>query len=148
MDKLEQIDEINKEIRSEQDKEMYYKRHLRRHVEMDRRDLEAMVQDVNAGEVLPEERLSDHVYMYDSREKELVLADRMEERKQQREQEQNQEKAEERAGRSDKADRTERKPERERVSMKELLSEKKAEVAKNEAGREHPVAKKTRETAR
>ena len=31
MDKLEQIDEINKEIRSEQDKEMYYKRHLRRH---------------------------------------------------------------------------------------------------------------------
>ena len=76
-------------------------------VEMDRRDLEAMVQDVNAGEVAPEDRLSDHVYMYDSREKELVLADRMEERKQQREQEQNQEKAEERAGRSDKANRTE-----------------------------------------
>ncbi|MCR5604754.1 MAG: DUF5688 family protein [Lachnospiraceae bacterium] len=117
-------------------------------VEMDRRDLEAMVQDVNAGEVAPEDRLSDHVYMYDSKEKELVLADRMEERKQQREQEQNHEKGEECAGRSDKAGRTDRKPERERVSMKELLSEKKAEVAKNEAGREHPVAKKTRETAR
>ena len=111
-------------------------------VEMDRRDLEAMVQDVNAGEVAPEDRLSDHVYMYDSKEKELVLADRMEERKQQREQAQKIEKAEERGGRADKADRTERKPERERVSMKDLLSEKKAEVAKNEAGRENPVAKR------
>ena len=41
-------------------------------VEMDRRDLEAMVQDVNAGEVAPEDRLSDHVYMYDSKEKEQL----------------------------------------------------------------------------
>ena len=46
--------------------------------------LEAMVQDVNAGQVAPEERLSDHVYMYDSQAKELVLADKMEERQAQR----------------------------------------------------------------
>ncbi|MCR4946395.1 MAG: DUF5688 family protein, partial [Lachnospiraceae bacterium] len=39
--------------------------------DMDRQTLEAMVQDVNAGQVAPEERLSDHVYMYDSQEKEL-----------------------------------------------------------------------------
>ncbi|MBR1479022.1 MAG: hypothetical protein IJ608_13845 [Lachnospiraceae bacterium] len=37
--------------------------------DMDRHTLEAMVQDVNAGQVAPEERLSDHVYMYDSQEK-------------------------------------------------------------------------------
>ena len=30
MDKLEQIDEINKKIRSEQDEEEHYKRHLKR----------------------------------------------------------------------------------------------------------------------
>ena len=40
-----------------------------------------------------------------------------------------------------------KKPERERVSMKEKLPEKKAEVAKNEANREHPVPSKTKETA-
>jgi len=46
-----------------------------------------------------------------------------------------------------KAERGEKKPERERVSMKEKLPEKKAEVAKNEANREHPVPTKTKETA-
>ena len=44
--------------------------------DMDRHTLEAMVQDVNAGQVAPEERLSDHVYMYDSQAKELVLAEK------------------------------------------------------------------------
>jgi len=39
------------------------------------------------------------------------------------------------------------KPERERVSMKEKLPEKKSEVAKNESNREHPVPSKTKETA-
>ena len=46
-----------------------------------------------------------------------------------------------------KTERGEKKPERERVSMKEKLPEKKAEVAKNEANREHPVPSKTKETA-
>ena len=31
-----------------------------------------MVQDVNAGQVAPEERLSDHEYMYDSQEKDKL----------------------------------------------------------------------------
>lgn len=114
--------------------------------DMDRQTLEAMVQDVNAGQVAPEERLSDHVYMYDSQEKELVLADKMEERLQQRAEAQKEAKAAEQGDRPDKAERGEKKPERERVSMKEKLPEKKAEVAKNEANREHPVPAKSKET--
>lgn len=44
--------------------------------DMDRQALETMVQDVNAGQVAPEERLSDHVYMYDSQEKEHKMEER------------------------------------------------------------------------
>ena len=115
--------------------------------DMDRHTLEAMVQDVNVGQVALEERLSDHVYMYDSQEKELVLADKMEERQQQRTEAQKDAKEAEQEDKPGKAERGEKKPERERVSMKEKLPEKKAEVAKNEANREHPVPTKTKETA-
>lgn len=115
--------------------------------DMDRQTLEAMVQDVNAGQVAPEERLSDHVYMYDSQAKELVRADKMEERRQERETAQKDVKTAEQRGADEKGDRGEKKPERERVSMKQKLPEKKAEVAKNEASREHPVPAKTKETA-
>ena len=115
--------------------------------DMDRQTLEAMVQDVNAGQVAPEERLSDHVYMYDSQAKELVRADKMEERRQGRETAQKDVKTAEQRGADEKGDRGEKKPERERVSMKQKLPEKKAEVTKNEASREHPVPAKTKETA-
>ncbi len=87
--------------------------------DMDKDMLEHMVQDINAGEVAPEDRLSDHVYMYDSVEKEIVLADKMPERLKARE-----------------AAQEDRKPERERVSMKEKLPEKKAEAEKKAATRE------------
>ncbi len=87
--------------------------------DIDKDTLEHMVHDVNAGEVAPEDRLSDHVYMYDSVEKEIVLADKMPDRIQARE-----------AAQEDK------KPDRERVSLKEKLPEKKAEAAKKEASRE------------
>jgi hypothetical protein len=78
---------------------------------MDRQTLEAMVQDVNAGQVAPEERLSDHVYMYDSQEKELVLADKMEERQQQRAEAQKDAKEAEQVDKPGKAERGEKKPE-------------------------------------
>jgi hypothetical protein len=106
-----------------------------------------MVQDVNAGQVAPEERLSDHVYMYDSQAKELVLADKFEERRQERETAGKEVKTTEQRSVDEKADRGEKKPERERVSMKQKLPEKKAEVTKNEASREHPVPAKTKEAA-
>ena len=85
--------------------------------DMDRHTLEAMVQDVNVGQVALEERLSDHVYMYDSQEKELVLADKMEERQQQRTEAQKDAKEAEQEDKPGKAERGEKKPERERVSM-------------------------------
>ena len=115
--------------------------------DMSRQMLESMVQDVNAGQVAPEERLSDHVYMYDSQEKELVLADKMEERQQQRAEARKDEKGIEQGEKPGKSERGEKKPERKRVSMKEKLPEKKAEVAKNEASREHPVPSKAKEMA-
>ena len=96
--------------------------------EMDKDTLERMVQDVNAGQVAPEDKLSDHVYMYDSVEKEIVLADKMPDRLKARE-----------------AVQEERKPERERVSMKEKLPEKKAEAEKKAASREPVIPAKTQD---
>ncbi len=51
----------------------------------DYRDLEAMVSDINTAQVAPEERLSDRVYHYDSREKVFELAEKFEARTQERE---------------------------------------------------------------
>ena len=96
--------------------------------DMDKDVLEQMVKDINAGEVAPEDRLSDHVYMYDSVEKEIVFADKMPERLKAR-----------------KAAQEDRKSERERVSMKEKLPEKKAEAEKKAASREPVIPNKTQE---
>ena len=46
---------------------------------MELSDLEAMVQEVNATQVAPNEVLSDHVYKYDSQNKEIYRADKEEE---------------------------------------------------------------------
>lgn len=56
-------------------------------LEMSVSELQAMVQDINATQVSPEQRLSDYVYHYDSKEKVFERADRYVERK--REQTQN-----------------------------------------------------------
>ena len=47
-----------------------------KNAEMDRETLEGMVRDVNATQVAPDERLSDHVYVYDSKAREIHRADR------------------------------------------------------------------------
>ncbi len=86
-------------------------------------EMNAMVQDVNATELDPQDRLSDHVYLYDSVEHELVSPEKYEERY------------------SEKSEA--RDVVSEITSIKDKLSDKTAEVAKNEAVREHPV--KTRD---
>ena len=48
--------------------------------EMNARDLEAMAREVNATEVAPDERLTDHVYHYDSKDHVFEMADKFEER--------------------------------------------------------------------
>ena len=47
-----------------------------KNAEMDRETLEGMVRDVNATQVALDERLSDHVYVYDSKAREIHRADR------------------------------------------------------------------------
>ena len=97
--------------------------------QMDLKTLESMVQDVNATQVSPEERLSDHVYAYDAKEHELFRADKAEERAAAKEAEASKETA---------VEKTSAKEEKkqERPSLKERLAQKKDIVAKNEATRE------------
>lgn len=51
---------------------------------MTAKDLEAMVREVNATQVAPEEQLTDHVYHYDSKEHVFEMADKFEERQAER----------------------------------------------------------------
>ena len=97
--------------------------------QMDLKTLESMVQDVNATQVSPEERLSDHVYAYDAKEHELFRADKAEERAAAKEAEASKETAVVKT-----AAKEEKK--QERPSLKERLAQKKDIVAKNEATRE------------
>ena len=80
---------------------------------MELSDLEAMVQEVNATQVAPEEKLSDHVYEYDAKEKELYRADKADEHEQKVEQKHAKEKV----------------AEKEKVSIKDKLSQNKEKAA-------------------
>ena len=84
-----------------------------------REDLEQMVQEVNATQVEPQERLSDHVYIYDAKDHELFRADKEQEHMQAKEA------AKETAKESDKAEKA---PAKKRTSVKEKLATKKKEV--------------------
>lgn len=53
--------------------------------EFDYRVLQDMVQTINASEVSPEERLSDHVYHYDVKDRVFERADKFEERQKEKE---------------------------------------------------------------
>ena len=114
--------------------------------EADRETLESMVRDVNATQLAPEEKLSDHVYVYDSQEHTVMRADRYEEIHADMAQEavadmprDQYEKAH--AGKADKAVRQEKKEER--PSLKARLDEKKAEAAKME--KKNPMKNRTKE---
>ena len=131
--------------------------------DMNIRVLEGMVQEVNAGQVAPEDRLSDHVYQYDSENHELVRMDKLEERRAARE-EASQEKAvvemyddnmpnmeadkiETSKAAPDKPQRTDKVQDKDRSSLKAKLHEKQAVVAKNELSRERPEPAKAKEAA-
>lgn len=96
-----------------------------------REDLEQMVQEVNATQVEPQERLSDHVYIYDAKEHELFRADHEQEHMQAKE-------AAKEAMETDKTaankevktpDRSlDKEPAKKRTSVKEKLATKKKEV--------------------
>ncbi len=92
--------------------------------DMNFRDFEGMVHEVNTNEVRPEDRLSEHVYEYDAKEHELMRSDRAEERR---------------------AERAKEEKTHERISIKDKLAEKKIEAAKQQPkvpnkDRSHSVA--------
>ena len=110
--------------------------------------LENMVKEVNANEVAPGERLSDHVYEYDAEERSIVRADKAEERRQEKETMQKDVKtAEERAGNPEKAAAREDKADRDegRVSFKQKLPEMKEKAA--EQTKANPVAENAQKKA-
>ena len=110
--------------------------------------LENMVKEVNANEVAPGERLSDHVYEYDAEERSIVRADKVEERRQEKETMQKDVKtAEERAGNPEKASAREGKTDRDegRVSFKLKLPEMKEKAA--EQTKANPVAENAKKKA-
>lgn len=96
--------------------------------DLDREALENMVQEVNVGAVRPEDRLSDHVYQYDSKNHELVRMDKMEERQQ----------AKEAAQENRKEEKT---------SLMDRISKKQDEIAKKDTAHEHKPPTKKREEA-
>ena len=90
---------------------------------MDFKDLEAMVQEVNATQVAPQDKLSDHVYQYDNETREVFRADRAEEHQQKKE-------AAKDAVDMPKdavADKPKDKGDKEKTSLKERLEDKKKE---------------------
>lgn len=82
---------------------------------MDVKGLEEMVREVNATQVAKEDQLSDNVYAYDAEAKELIRAEKLEDRIAQRE---------EKAAKLEKPEIKE-----EKRSLKERLAEKKAEAS-------------------
>lgn len=90
---------------------------------MEFKDLEAMVQEVNATQVAPQDKLSDHVYQYDNETREVFRADRVEEHQQKKE-------AAKEAVDMPKdavADKPKDKGDKEKTSLKERLEDKKKE---------------------
>jgi len=115
--------------------------------DMDPKELEGMVQQINAGVVSDEDKLSDHVFQYDSESHELVRMDKMEERKQEKEAsvEKNDKSQDDRGDKKAEA-KTAIKEEKGQKSLKDRISNKQEEVAKKEATRE-PAAQKSKKMA-
>lgn len=117
-----------------------------RNADTDLKLLESMVQEVNATQVAPEERLSDHVYAYDTKEHELFRADKAEERAAAKESSREENTAavkENEAGAKAKV----KEEKQERPSLKARLAEKKDMAAKAEANREPRQMNKKKDMA-
>ena len=109
---------------------------------IDRKELENMIHQVNAEQVPEKEILSEHAYAYDSQAHELMRADRYEERQASKQMMQAVDKAlnaavgEENASYGAKAEKSENH--RERISVKDKISEKKDIISKKAAEKSAP----------
>ena len=93
----------------------------------DHKDLENMVQEVNATQVAPQDRLSDHVYQYDNETHEIFRADRAEEHMQAKEEAKDTAEIPKDAVADQPKDKAE-KGDKEKTSLKERLEDKKKEA--------------------
>ena len=111
--------------------------------DMDSKELEGMVQQINAGVVSDEDKLSDHVFQYDSESHELVRMDKMEERKQEKEASiGNTDKCQEaKEGKKIDAKAEEKQPK----SLTDRIADKKEKVAQQEV--KHPQPSKNKKVA-
>lgn len=108
--------------------------------EMDSAMLESMVQEINSGVLNEPDKLSDHVFQYDSKEHELVRMDKMQERKQEKEAS----KSDISEGKSDKVDKakTDKAAPQKSSSLQDRISKKQAEVDKRKSTKPQPTKKK------
>ena len=113
---------------------------------LNREDMDGMIQDVNSTQVEAEERLSDHIYMYDAVEHELVHPDRYVERVYDREHDKTTDSRDVkdtvngRENRESCDKRIDKSQDRDRVSVKDKIAAKTVEVAAK--AKEHPVPEK------
>ena len=110
--------------------------------------LESMVQEINEGVLNENDKLSDHVFQYDSKEHELVRMDIMESRQKEKDNSKNIDDLKEDRGsemtdniKVDKAEnnKTEKK---QSTSLQDRISKKQAEVDKKEASKPQPSKKR------
>ncbi|MBO4864180.1 MAG: hypothetical protein J5517_07430 [Eubacterium sp.] len=106
---------------------------------MDSATLDNMIQEINGGVVSPEDKLSDHAFMYDSEAHELVRMDKMEERKQEKEASiENTDKSQDDRSEKKVEAKTAEKAEKQQKSLTDRISNKKEKIAQQEATRPHP----------
>ena len=104
---------------------------------MDRSVIEGMIHDVNSTQVPPKDILSEHAYMYDAQEHELMRADRYEARQVEKQADKVVAVGEIKAAYEAKAEKAETP--REKKSVKAQIFEKKAIISKTAAEKTAPV---------
>lgn len=124
---------------------------------MDSATLDNMIQEINGGVVSPEDKLSDHAFMYDSEAHELVRMDKMEERKQEKEaaventdksqETKGEEKAEVKTPEKKAETRSAEKTEKQQKSLTDRISNKKEKIAQKEATRSQPQKSRNKNVA-
>ena len=110
--------------------------------------LESMVQEINEGVLNENDKLSDHVFQYDSKEHELVRMDKMESRQKEKDNSKNIDdlKGDRGSEKTDniKVDKAEnnKTEKKQSTSLQDRISKKQAEVDKKEASKPQPSKKK------
>ena len=104
--------------------------------------LESMVQEINVGVLNEEDKLSDHVFQYDSKEHELVRMDKMQERQQEKETSRDDKGVDKTDGTKSEKAKSEKTAPQKSSSLQDRISRKQAEVDKREETKPQPSKKR------